>query len=157
MKTGAIHEIIEDVSNGATLKIALERQAMTAGQFNRALAKDRESATLYIRAQEIRADLLADEVVTIADDDPDPQRARNRIDARKWLASKHYSKRYGERLDINVTAALDISAVLAEAQSRLRPIGDQSNIIDAQVIDITGNDATGAQECESVAAESIFD
>ena len=36
--------------------------------------------------------------MTIADTDPDPNRARVRIDARKWWAAKVNPKKYGERV-----------------------------------------------------------
>jgi hypothetical protein len=53
---------------------------------------------MYARAREERADLIADEIVTIADTDPDPNRARVRIDARKWWAAKVNPKKYGDKI-----------------------------------------------------------
>ena len=79
--------------------------------------------------------MLADEVVAIADSDADPAKARNQMTARQWLASKLYAKRYGDRIDLNVTQTLDIGSTLAEARARLRPVSDQSNITDAQIIE----------------------
>jgi hypothetical protein len=58
----------------------------------------------YARAREIQQDRAVDEIIEIADNDLDPQRARNRIDARKWRAAKLAPKKYGERLDMNVQA-----------------------------------------------------
>jgi hypothetical protein len=71
----------------------------------------------YTRARQVQAELLADEIIDISDDgtkdmDEDPvsgkkkldwehiQRAKLRVDARKWKASKLYPKQYGEKLDI---------------------------------------------------------
>ncbi len=48
-------------------------------------------------ARDIQADTLADEMLEIADTDPDPQRARLRIDARMWYAAKLRPKKYGNR------------------------------------------------------------
>lgn len=45
-----------------------------------------------------RADRIADEIIAIADTDPDPHKARVRIDARKWVASKMSPDRYGKRV-----------------------------------------------------------
>jgi hypothetical protein len=39
---------------------------------------------------------LIDEVISIADTDPDPKNARVRIDARKWLFEKLAPKKYGQ-------------------------------------------------------------
>lgn len=69
----------------------------------------------YARAREIQAELLAEEVIEIADDssgdvivvddDGNEQtnhervaRSRLRVDARKWYASKLSPKRYGDRI-----------------------------------------------------------
>ena len=59
---------------------------------------------MYARAREERADLLADEVITIADTEEDPNKARVRIDARKWWAAKVNPKSYGDKADLNVTS-----------------------------------------------------
>lgn len=48
-------------------------------------------------ARDIQADTLADEILEIADTDPDPQCARLRIDARMWYAGKLRPKKYGNR------------------------------------------------------------
>ncbi len=69
----------------------------------------------YAHAREAQADTYADEIIDIADDgagdwiidadgnrrvDNDAiQRSRLRVDARKWIASKLRSKRYGEKVE----------------------------------------------------------
>lgn len=50
---------------------------------------------IYARAREEQADSHADEVVEIADTEPDVNRARVRIDARKWSAAKRAPRKYG--------------------------------------------------------------
>ncbi len=52
----------------------------------------------YARAREEQADFYADEIITIADTEPDAAIARVRIDARKWTASKLRPKVYGDRV-----------------------------------------------------------
>jgi hypothetical protein len=52
---------------------------------------------MYTRAREERADLVADEIITIADTEPDPNKARVMIDARKWWAARVNPKKYGGR------------------------------------------------------------
>jgi hypothetical protein len=54
----------------------------------------------YARAREEQADFYADEMVTIADESKDSNKARLQIDARKWKASKMAPKKYGDKLDI---------------------------------------------------------
>jgi hypothetical protein len=69
----------------------------------------------YARAREVQADVLAEEIIDIADDraadaivmgeggrvvvdHENVQRARLRVDARKWFCSKVAPKKYGDRL-----------------------------------------------------------
>lgn len=54
----------------------------------------------YARAREQQAATYADDIVDIADSEPDPKRARVRIDARKWHASKLAPKKYGDKLEL---------------------------------------------------------
>ncbi len=65
------------------------------------LLKDAEFSDNYTRAREAQADFFADEITEIADTESDPQKARNRIDARKWAAGKLKPKLYGDRLQID--------------------------------------------------------
>lgn len=127
-------QAIEAIANGDTLRVALANMGLTGASLNALLSSDRELAVAYARALEIRADLYADEIITISDDETkDPHRARNQIQARQWVAGKHHAKRYGDRIDLNVTQTIDIGSTLAEARSRLlRPISDQQETIDAE-------------------------
>ena len=54
----------------------------------------------YTRAREEQADFYADEITEIADTEEDPNKARVRIDARKWVASKLKPKKYGDKIDV---------------------------------------------------------
>jgi hypothetical protein len=47
--------------------------------------------------------MVADEIIYIADTEPDPNKARVRIDARKWWASKVNKKDYGDRVSAEVS------------------------------------------------------
>lgn len=80
----------------------------------------------YTRAVEDRAEKLAEEILTISDDDSGDfgfrkvknedgesaevfidkdniQRARLRVDSRKWIASKLFPKKYGDKVQNEVT------------------------------------------------------
>jgi len=81
------------------------------------LALHKEFADMYARAREDQADALADEIVEIADEQPELVQVydkdgklvevkidsalltwqRNRMDARKWTAAKLKPRKYGER------------------------------------------------------------
>lgn len=53
-------------------------------------------AAKYARARVDRAEFHAEEIIEIADTEPDPTKARNRIAARQWYASKLDPKTYGD-------------------------------------------------------------
>ena len=62
---------------------------------------------------------------------PDPetvQRSKLRIDTLKWLMSKHAAKRYGDKIDVNMSGELKVSALSdaaleARLQARLQALG----------------------------------
>lgn len=88
------------------------------------LDQHEEFRTKYARAREIQADVLFEEMLEIADDgsadyklagrdgadiviDSEAvQRSRLRVETRKWQASKLAPKKYGERLDLNHSGAV---------------------------------------------------
>ena len=78
----------------------------------------------YARAKEMQADLLAEEILDIADDGSNDfmtivkgdqeyevenkefvNRSRLRVDSRKWIASKLKPKKYGDRITQEITGA----------------------------------------------------
>ena len=61
---------------------------------------DKEFLDNYRRAREAQADFYADEMIEIADTEKDPNKARVRLDARKWVSSKLKPKKYGDKLDM---------------------------------------------------------
>ncbi len=80
------------------------------------LLADAEFFDNYTRAREAQAYCFADEITEIADTETDPQKARNRIDARKWAAGKLKPKLYGDRLQIDG----DLNVKLTDEQLEAR-------------------------------------
>lgn len=76
------------------------------------LAANEAFSDQYARARETQADVIADEILAISDEEPDPQKARVRIDARKWLAGKMRPKVYGDKVT-NVHSDPDGKAINA--------------------------------------------
>lgn len=85
------------------------------------LAEDDDLASKYARAKADQADFLADELTQIADETPpmdgDGKRMdstfvawqRNRIDVRKWAASKLKPKKYGDRTAVDVAGNINLA------------------------------------------------
>jgi len=145
----ACDQVLTLLEDGLSLQAASRQCGITPQLFNHYKRGDKDLAVAYARAMEARADLLADQVIEIADTENDSSKARNQIDARKWAAAKFNPKKYGERIDLNVTQSLDITGALEEARARLLSMRDQSNIIDAQAIDITDQKAVASSDCKS--------
>ena len=135
LKDSKVADVISRVLNGSPLREAVKQAGLTPDAFHYRLSSDRTAALAYARAVEIKADLLADEVVHLADGDGDPAKVRNQMTARQWLASKLHAKRYGDRVDLNVTQTIDIGSTLAEARARLLPARYLDNPTDVQTID----------------------
>lgn len=158
------HKVIHIMLEGITLSDALKRADISTQTFAEILANDRVVASAYARAREIQADIEVDQALVIADNEPDAQKARNQIDIRKWRASKHKSRVYGERIDLNVQQTIDISSTLAAAKSRLLlPVADRVDDAQVKTLDSIGSPVLSPSDSQSdalipnTAAPNIFD
>lgn len=92
--------ICDLLANGKTLRSicqAVEGMPNIATVM-RWLGESKELCEQYARARQLQADFYADEIIDIADTEPDPQVARIRTDVRKWHASKTSPKKYGDKI-----------------------------------------------------------
>ena len=104
------------------------------------VAEGGSHAEQYAQAKQQQADFIAHQVIDIADTEPNPNTARNRIDARKWYASKLHPAKYGDRLELqgsmdvttrdvgSLETALAVTALLERIGAR-----QQSNDIPPQL------------------------
>lgn len=112
--------VIERLAAGECMDEMLTGPAFL--EFFRLLGRYSDLEQDYSRAIAARAELFASQVVPIADNpDLDPQRARNAINARQWYASKASPKRWGDRLEVDVSGGLDLRAAMARAATRMQP------------------------------------
>jgi len=140
-----VEEICLLISEGLSVrKICEEREGMPERRtIYRWIAKHDEFRRLYQASLEARADLLFDECLTIADDaskdfimttsedgatikKPDHEhinRARLRVDTRKWMAAKLAPKKYGDRITNEIDGKLEVdtlSQILKEIDGQTR-------------------------------------
>lgn len=112
--------ICERLADGESLKAICEDDEMPArSTVFKWLAESETFSDMYARAREEQADAIFDEILNIADDGRNDwmerrgeedagwvtngeniQRAKLRIDARKWMAGKLRPKKYGEKLEL---------------------------------------------------------
>lgn len=95
------------------------------------LNKHKEFTDKYARAREEQAELFADEIISIADMELDPQRAKVRIDARKWVAAKLKPKKYGEaKATVNIENNINVHDDWVKSQ--LKVVGKNKPLLESQ-------------------------
>ena len=128
-------EICQEVETGEkSLRFILQERKVSTRVFYDLLERDEAAAQRYARAKQRQSDLMVDEMLAIADDSgfdaqvvdgravvdgEAVQRARLRVDTRKWIASKLLPKKYGDRQTIaleEVTAETLLEALKKESK-----------------------------------------
>lgn len=119
--------ICTELAKGRSLRaICQDEGTPSAETVNNWLSEDSAFAEQYAHARARQADHYADEITEISDTELDANRARVRIDARKWVASKLKPGTYGDRLHLDG----DMRVTLSDAQ------------LDARLVNLLGK--TGA-------------
>jgi hypothetical protein len=148
--------VVETWSNGGRISDVIKAAGLSIGGFYSILNRYSKVQVAYDQARKIKADRYADEVVAVSDEELDPQRARVKIDARKWVASVYNRALYGDKVDLNLTGALDLRAALTQRQREvLRLPGDSDLIEDAQAIESQRPLAIEMTDAQSVIAEEL--
>lgn len=100
-----------------SLRKACEKEKISHGTFLWWCNQDKKLADQYARAREVRADIMAEEILDIADETnhdtiidengnekPNSEwinRSKLRVDARKWLLAKMQPKKYGDKIEVD--------------------------------------------------------
>lgn len=148
--TDAVKLVISAVYKGETVETVLKDIGLHPQTLWKVLKQYPELSAEYADARRHKAEMLVQQIVSIADSDTDPQKARNQIQVRQWLASKVLPKEYGDRLDVNVTQTIDIGSALTEARARaLRPVSDQHTIDDVEYSAVPSDQVNGAHDTQS--------
>ncbi|MDH7790720.1 terminase small subunit protein [Ochrobactrum sp. AN78] len=119
--------ICGELSAGVSLRTICNDPGMPdRGTVFRWLSKDEDFRNQYARAREAQVDAMAEDILEIADEgnEEDTQRAKLRIDARKWLMSKMAPKKYGDKLAIGGDAEMDAIKVQAVKRVIVDPKAD---------------------------------
>ena len=114
----AVKEILLEIMKGRSLTAILKTEERgnlpSKVTFFEWLKEDEELTNQYARATEVRADIIFDDILAIADENTNDtsinengievvnndviQRSRLRIDARKWVLSKLNPKKFGDKI-----------------------------------------------------------
>lgn len=95
--------VCEQLTAGLPLTRILEALGESTERFWSLHARDVEFRDRVFLARSMGVERLADEILEIAEERSDPRHRNVRIEVRKWLLSKLLPRRYGERVDVNVT------------------------------------------------------
>ncbi len=128
-------KVISLIYEGKTLEGATKEAGISQQSFHELKESIPDISLAYACAQRAKAEMYAEGIIQIADTEPDPNRARVMVDARKWYASKMQPQKYGDRIDLNINATVDIQAALAAAKARVLPASYLDSHEDAQVIE----------------------
>ena len=96
-------EICEHIGDGKSLRSFCEQEGRPSAPTVCRWLRMEETAWFaeqYARAREAQADALFNDILDIVDQAEDPQIARLRMDARKWMAGKLRPKVYGEKVEL---------------------------------------------------------
>ena len=116
-KDNIFEYVCQEIEKGKALRNVLKDENMpSTSTFYQWLDNDEVKAKQYARATEVRADIIFDDILSIADENTNDtsinengievvnndviQRSRLRIDARKWVLSKLNPKKFGDKTDI---------------------------------------------------------
>ena len=110
----AADEICRRLSEGETLRAICRDMGIPIGTVLGWVRDNRNGfAEQYARARDIGYEVMADELIEIADGGSDDwQRDRLRVDARKWLLAKALPKRFGDRVTLAGDAEAPLGVVL---------------------------------------------
>ena len=101
-----IDPVVDVIVNGGTVKVLAERIGVSTGLISE-WVEARGYGERVARARQHYADRLAQETLTLADDESiDTNRAKLMIDARRWLASKWHRNVYGDKVDVTNTVTV---------------------------------------------------
>jgi hypothetical protein len=116
--------ILDKISRGINLKEVLrdDQRDFDYTQLLRWIHKDPMRKSRYYEAQEIGSEMIAAEILEIADavdSVEDVQRSKLRIDSRQFLIKTWNRKRYGDVKTLEVNQNISITAALEQANQRL--------------------------------------
>src|SRR6185437_5889228 len=114
--------ICSDIASGKSLRECCRERSIALSSFFDALHARADLAEQYDRAREARGELLADEIITVADtaDAENAYAVKVRVDARKWCAARMCRRVYGDSSEVKLSGGVAVTMDMAERLEQLR-------------------------------------
>ncbi len=126
--------VLERISNGETLRACARDLGFAESSLRKFAMDDPIRDAQYIRAREMQVEAMADEIIELSDESAHDtttradgsecadnewiSRSRLRVDTRKWLMSKLFPRRYGDKVEQHTT--VEVGDKLATLLDRVR-------------------------------------
>lgn len=120
--------VLDRIAEGASLNSILNNdiRGLKPSELIRWIHRDPRRKQRYYEAQSIGAEVVAAQMIGIADGESEPNgipedvtRSKLRIDTRRWLLGVWDKKRFGETKQVEINQNISITDALAQAQTRL--------------------------------------
>ena len=119
--------ILSEIEEGASLRSILRREDMPSRYtFFEWLHKDEDKTNQYAHACEVRAEAIFEDILEIADETSGDKkytesgevidseyvaRSRIKIDARKWMLGKMQPKKYGDKIQQEISGEITTNII----------------------------------------------
>jgi len=117
--------ICEDIESGLTLRAVAEKNGISKALILKKVASSPEFRDQYAHAMDVRTEVDCDALADEISQEPETNKfgvdsgwvawQRLRVDTMKWLLSKRNPKKYGERIQQDISGELGIKTVLMSA------------------------------------------
>jgi hypothetical protein len=122
------NSILSFIEDGQSLRSVLKREGMPdSTTFYKWIEKDEQKSIHYVRACESRSEFIFEEILNIADSQEGDiitnkdgfevvnhdviNRAKLRIEARKWMLGKLQPKKYGDKIQTELSGAITTNII----------------------------------------------
>lgn len=147
-------ELLDRIARGQYVTAALDAMGVPRRSLWDFIDKNVDASQRYQRARESGIEARLDALGDRLEGNEDPRKLRNLLDYNRWRAAVTAPTKYGEQLKVTHDAAPDLLAAIAEGHARtLRPIRDQRDVVDAEVIEYADKAALPAPGYAPVTAE----